>query len=122
MLARQKAKKKKKGDTSRTSSSRARAAYRETPLHNEHADDTHAKGQKKKRKKKKTHQRTILILRLIPRTIAPHILRLLLLMLVSSAIEHLVEEAELRMCAEDPGAKKSEEEIRACHCCGRVVL
>ena len=41
---------------------------------------------------------TVLILTLIPTTIAPNILRLLLLLL-SAAVEHLVEEAELRVCA-----------------------
>jgi hypothetical protein len=41
---------------------------------------------------------TVLILTLIPTTIAPHILRLLLLLL-STSIEHLIEEAELRGCA-----------------------
>jgi hypothetical protein len=40
-------------------------------------------------------RRTTLILRLIPRTITPHILRLLVLVLLALVAEHLVEEAEL---------------------------
>jgi hypothetical protein len=43
--------------------------------------------------------RTVFVLRLIPRAVAPHILLLLLLMMLllpAAAAEHLVEETELR--------------------------
>lgn len=44
--------------------------------------------------------RTSLILRLVPRTITPHILLLLVMLLLTSAAEHLVEESELRVSGE----------------------
>ena len=45
--------------------------------------------------------RTALILLLITRAIAPHILRLLMMPAPASATEHLVEEAELGGCARE---------------------
>jgi hypothetical protein len=48
--------------------------------------------------------RASFILRLIPLTIAPHILRLLMLLVLLVA-EHLVEEAELSVCGDDVGAQ-----------------
>jgi hypothetical protein len=53
-------------------------------------------------------RRTSFILRLVPFTVAPDVL-LLLLLLVSLLAEHLVEEAELRLCGEDEGAQDHEE-------------
>jgi hypothetical protein len=46
---------------------------------------------------------TTLVLRLIPGTITPYVLRLLVL-LVALVAEHLVEEAELRGGGDEPGA------------------
>jgi hypothetical protein len=55
---------------------------------------------------------TVLILRLIPTTIAPHILLLLLLLLLLA--EHLVEEAE-RVYAHTEQSEDREEEVEELH-------
>jgi hypothetical protein len=59
-------------------------------------------------------KRTGFILRLVPLAIAPDIL-LLLLLLVSLLAEHLVEEAELRLCGEEESAEDHEERGQARH-------
>ena len=60
-------------------------------------------------------QHTGFILRLIPLTITPHILRLLLLVAVALVAEHLVEEAELRAGGEEEYAQHEEEVGEARH-------
>jgi hypothetical protein len=57
---------------------------------------------------------TILVLCLVPRVVAPHVLLLLLLLLLLAA-EHLVEEAELRVGREQPKAESSDGESEARH-------
>ena len=52
---------------------------------------------------------TIAVLRLVPTAVTPHIGLLLLLLLVSSAVEHVVEEAKLRGRGEGPQTKEEEE-------------
>jgi H/ACA ribonucleoprotein complex subunit 3 len=58
---------------------------------------------------------TIAVLRLVPTAITPHIRLLLLLLLVSSTVEHLIEEAELRGRCEGPQTKKEEELEHDCY-------
>jgi hypothetical protein len=70
---------------------------------------------------------TTLVLRLIPRTITTHVLRLLVLMLALVA-EHLVEEAELRGRRDEPCREDEDEAGEARHDCsttktyGHLVL
>jgi hypothetical protein len=70
---------------------------------------------------------TTLVLRLIPRTITAHVLRLLVLMLALVA-EHLVEEAELRARGDEPCGEDEDEAGEARHDCsttktyGHLVL
>jgi hypothetical protein len=58
---------------------------------------------------------TIAVLRLVPTAITPHIRLLLLLLLVSSTVEHLIEEAELRGRCEGPQTKKEEKLEHDCY-------
>lgn len=51
---------------------------------------------------------TVLVLCLVPTTVAPHIRLLLLLLLLSAAAKHLIEETKLRSCGEGPETKQEE--------------
>jgi hypothetical protein len=65
-------------------------------------------------------RRTTLILRLIPRAIAPHVLWLLVLVLALVA-EHLVEEAELRRRGDEPCREDDENAGKTCHDCDTII-
>lgn len=58
---------------------------------------------------------TIAVLRLVPTAITPHIGLLLLLLLVSSTVEHVVEEAELRGRCEGPQTNEEDKLEHGCY-------
>ena len=66
---------------------------------------------------------TIVIVLLIPVRVARHVLRCLMMMLLPTLVEHLLEELELGICACEEEGCGEEGKYEACHvCCAMQCL